>query len=911
MKIDDILKVLLDVTKNDTQEDLIRSRAGLSASEIADKLALLRSNVSADLQRLYKQGLVIKAGTKAIYYYPMEKMKKLTYKDIPVPCSVDSFAELLEEEVASYIPDAFNKMIGREESLQQCVTSAKAAVLYPSTPLNILLLGESGTGKSFFAENIYSFGKQEGIFREDSNFIVFNCADYASNSQLLLSQLFGSAKGAYTGADESRMGLIERADHGVLFLDEVHRLPPEGQEMLFYFIDKKKFRRLGEGNCERFAEVFLIMATTEDPGSHLLGTFMRRIPMVIHMPNMAHKGLHEKFELVCQLLEIEANAIQRNIHIEKTAMMPLLLYQPQGNIGQLKNDIKLAVARSYLEMKNKRKEHLYILKEALSYSVISSLENMDIMDRKAFEVLLHKDEYCIHCNQNTKLRLDTIHPFMERHDEQREDFKTYIDNFSLKLDDKTKLAGFLDEETIEIMSYVHEWLFYNLHILIDETQNVALALYFNSIKGQLHATIDSVHVPYSLPLYEKAVQLVKILETRFSLYFSKQEIIDLTNMLDTIANNQKKDHSYLLFVSSHGDSLATNIANVVNELLSSTCVIPIDMPLTENAKVVTDKIVNILLAYEEKKEVLIFVDMGSLSGMETVIMDKTIHNVSIIPSNNILLVLETARKAIILGKDKYSIINDLIHMNNRMARDFSTVLSRNLSLNNKKIIYTICRSGEGTAHYLERYLKQLLKENDIYDIEVLALSYNDVAKIRRMIMATSKDKEILAIVGNVNPMLEEYPYISIDEILMQHGIERIISYANKDLKIKEDSLGHFNRDIVISVSFDAIDKYLYYLDSKKLMPLITNFINGLESAMQMVIDNKIIMKVIIHMSCMIERIAFQKPLKDVDDDMRHFDKAIIVIVRKELERIESLFSIQIPNAEVLFLLEIFEFSSCL
>lgn len=69
--------------------------------------------------------------------------------------------------------------------------------------------------------------------KDDAPFKSFNCADYYNNPQLLMSQLFGYAKGAFTGADQDHEGLVEKADGGVLLLDEVHRLPPEGQEMLF------------------------------------------------------------------------------------------------------------------------------------------------------------------------------------------------------------------------------------------------------------------------------------------------------------------------------------------------------------------------------------------------------------------------------------------------------------------------------------------------------------------------------------------------------------------------------------------------------------------------------------------------------------------------------------------------------
>ena len=64
---------------------------------------------------------------------------------------------------------------------------------------------------------------------KDYPFVTFNCADYFNNPQLLLSQLFGHVKGAFTGADTDKIGLVEKANGGILFLDEVHRLPPDGQ----------------------------------------------------------------------------------------------------------------------------------------------------------------------------------------------------------------------------------------------------------------------------------------------------------------------------------------------------------------------------------------------------------------------------------------------------------------------------------------------------------------------------------------------------------------------------------------------------------------------------------------------------------------------------------------------------------
>ncbi|MFU0783112.1 MAG: sigma 54-interacting transcriptional regulator [Thermoanaerobacterium thermosaccharolyticum] len=133
---------------------------------------------------------------------------------------------------------SFKEIIGYDGSLKTQISQAKAAILYPPHGLHTLILGPSGVGKSQLAEAMYNFAIESGMLKSDSPFIVFNCADYADNPQLLMSQLFGYVKGAFTGAESSKAGLVEKADGGILFLDEVHRLPSEGQEILFFYLTR-------------------------------------------------------------------------------------------------------------------------------------------------------------------------------------------------------------------------------------------------------------------------------------------------------------------------------------------------------------------------------------------------------------------------------------------------------------------------------------------------------------------------------------------------------------------------------------------------------------------------------------------------------------------------------------------------
>lgn len=139
-------------------------------------------------------------------------------------------------------------MIGHEASLKESIEQIKTALFYPDGGLPVLLTGESGTGKSFLVNIVYQYCLEHDLLPENAPFVTLNCAQYADNPELLTSNLFGYVSGAYTGATQDKVGAFEAADGGLLFLDEVHRLSPEGQEKLFTYLDQGIIYRMGETN---------------------------------------------------------------------------------------------------------------------------------------------------------------------------------------------------------------------------------------------------------------------------------------------------------------------------------------------------------------------------------------------------------------------------------------------------------------------------------------------------------------------------------------------------------------------------------------------------------------------------------------------------------------------------------------
>ena len=162
-----------------------------------------------------------------------------------------------------------------------------------------------------------------------------------------------------------------------MLLDEIHRLPPEGQEMLFLLMDKGVYRRLGETEETRNASILLIGATTEDINSFLLKTFLRRVPMVIKLPSLLERPLKERFQLIKQFFQDEVKHVQAPIKVYKEVIRAFLLYECQGNIGQLKGDIQLTCARGFLDYKTYNKKGIEIDTTLIPEHVYRGLFNIE------------------------------------------------------------------------------------------------------------------------------------------------------------------------------------------------------------------------------------------------------------------------------------------------------------------------------------------------------------------------------------------------------------------------------------------------------------------------------------------------------------------------------------------------------
>jgi DNA-binding NtrC family response regulator len=212
------------------------------------------------------------------------------------------------------------------------------------TTSSVLIQGESGTGKELVARALH-----EASSRRAANLISVNCAAIPEN--LIESELFGHEKGAFTGATNTRTGLIEAADNGTLFLDEIGELPLEAQARLLRVLQEHEIRKVGSVQSQR-VDVRLVAATHRDlkqfvrEGRFREDLFYRINVMPLQIPPLRERG-NDILELAERILVNTCQRLGRSpMQYSADAIQAITTYPWPGNVRELENAVERAAILS-------------------------------------------------------------------------------------------------------------------------------------------------------------------------------------------------------------------------------------------------------------------------------------------------------------------------------------------------------------------------------------------------------------------------------------------------------------------------------------------------------------------------------------------------------------------------------------
>ncbi len=234
----------------------------------------------------------------------------------------------------------------KEYSSMVCANPAMQLVLHQAqraaaASVSVLITGETGTGKEVLANAIHQMGP-----RANKPFIAINCA--AIQSTVLESELFGYEAGAFTSAEKRKLGLMEVADLGILFLDEISSMPVDMQAKLLRAIEEQKFRRVG-GTLEVHVDVQIIAASNRDliaamdKGEFRHDLYYRLKVVDLHLPPLKDRK-EDIPELVGLFIRQNNQRLGVNIQdVTPRAMEALINHPWPGNIRELRNVIERAM----------------------------------------------------------------------------------------------------------------------------------------------------------------------------------------------------------------------------------------------------------------------------------------------------------------------------------------------------------------------------------------------------------------------------------------------------------------------------------------------------------------------------------------------------------------------------------------
>lgn len=890
MKIrDKVYNKLIELNNNSEKN-------GVTANEIATLLTLPRNVVSHYLNELCREGKATKTNTRPVYFYDISAIE------------IESNKESSENKNNN---DPFLKLIGSNGSLKEQVDQCKAAAVYPNKGLPITLTGNSGVGKSFIASIIYEYAIYKKCIKDDAPFVTFNCADYANNPELLSANLFGYKKGAFTGADKDTEGLIEAADRGYLFLDEVHRLSPEGQEKLFLFLDQGKFRRIGETNKWRSANVRFIFATTENLEEVLLDTFKRRIPIFVDIPSLDERTLSERLSMIHNFYYSEAKKIDKDLVICRNVINSLLSINGNGNIGLLKNIIISSCANAYRSNNND--------------SVIE-INLKDLPGKFKNSTHIKKTFY----NENMKIYKDnnieskTLYSDYEENEVIKKEFK----NIFKSLNSLNK--GIIDEEIFTKQSnrYINrilkEMIFNNSHI---EKDILNYELVFNMVENALM----SIQRNYGIKYYGNTTKVLSYV----IILLDKKENEEIKNEFKVYINILKKrlSKSYLLgkkineiientldrrlgdillifltlyfngFISqnknkcngiivAHGFSTASSIASVANSCFEEFIFEPFDMPIDVSTQTVVSRIKEYLENINTENGTIILVDMGSLNEIYKELKNNVNGNVGIINNISTRLALDVASK--IINKENIESIVESSSKNNKTEYRFYEAKTK------KKAIVVTCISGVGTA---EKIREIILKCIGQADIEILARDYNSISSGIKNNQEL-KDYDVRLVISTTPMNIPEVKHMSLQDLISGES-DYILEDVLKDVN-KKKNIEDIKDDMIKFLSLQNILNQLTILNPNKIVDEVSKVVNNYQLALNMNFESDLKLALFIHISMLIERLVLRDEITDhpYEEKFIKENKDFILETNNIFKDILKEYKVSLSTAEIINIYDI-------
>ncbi|MDD8049168.1 MAG: PRD domain-containing protein [Thomasclavelia sp.] len=730
-------KEIVYETLLDYHDDYESTQSGLTTTFLSSKLNMQRSNVSAILNQLVKEGKVIKGKGRPVEYF----------------ISSNSLNQRSNQ--------SFSSLIGYDKSLNNVLKVIQAAVLYPDSKPLIYMVGESGCGYNTLANLTKDFAIQNNILKKGAEVIVLDISYYQEgelNKQLLTDNY------------------IKKAENGLLLIKNANLLSKQTLLRLINYISNTPYK-----------EIVMIQSSENNLDDNGV------INNIVYVPNLPDRGLQERFELICKFFKEEAIKINLKIEVNYGIMQSLLLFPTKGNLRELQGVIKTGIANAYA----KDKESKTIVLEIGDLSPIVRKGLLFVSDNigSLKEVLENNQNYIFDKDTvyHNKIKKDEdIYSYINHNkitsinhisNELQTQINDYLHNISNNINDDI-LRKTVPSKLITLVDNYLNDLSSKLKVVYPKDVTHGLCIHLNNIinnkSHRLRFNNDFIldMIENYNDEYIQTRKFIRSIENEFDVHISGEETVFI--LLTTILPYQQVNvNKVVTLVVTHGKTTASSIVDTAKNLLGTNNIYSFDLKIEDDIDESYNNLKQKVININQGKGIIVIYDMGSIRVMMDSIREETSIDIRVFEMPITLLAMSASK----IADDGSNI--DTVY--NHLLVEYSDV-----SYKRQKSDKTVIVLSDNENDLNEMY-KQIQSINDNYNLEkVLGASKEDVIS---KINSLPKNGKIVGVIGTYDPEIFDVEYINYDDIDFNKTLNNILKEQEFDiLSYLGDQFSTFNKE---------------------------------------------------------------------------------------------------------------------
>lgn len=797
------------------------NKEGITTKEIAEHFNLQRSNVSTLLNELVKEKRLEKTVKRPVKYYMPQRDK-----------------EIMQNHTKEVL-------IGVDGSLSNCMHIAKAAIYYPGRKLNVLVSAKPGCGTTYFVHCMYLFGISADIFKESIPFHKINCRHFKNNTDQLMDILFSPSK-----LEDS---MFAKARGSMLFIDNADLLNAEEKARLADFLENGMLYSLDHTETLDCKDTFLILSCH----TNNVQEFSSKMSMVVHLPDLEERPLHEKLELIHYFFTTEAINASRTFETKRDVIEVLLMNRFEMNVRGLNMAIKRACATACVRAMDDPNETIEVAMYDFDEEIRKNVVRMHNRSDGISELLGTQAMFIYDCHENYKqleddkthdlyeeirnqyselikrgVNQETIHNIIGNHVnslfQQYNYYRSYNDDYDIE-----QLSKIVEPKIINIVSNTID--LYHKEIKKDTKPQLfyGLCLHMNSLlKLHFNGTrVDDdqiVHIVKDYPReYAISSQMATIFKDEFHIELPMEEIVIITLFF---INDDKEEsgHPVLLYIF-HGSGIASSLREVTNTLMHTNNAYAYDLSLDKSTQEAMKDIKDLMERIDQGQGIIVIYDMGSIKSMLDVISQDMHIAIRYICMPITLVGLDIARKCMQENDIDYLYHSTMREMKHMMQIHDST----------REIIITLCYTGEGGAMQLKQYIDQY----SVLGIKTVPLAVSKREDLIQQVMNLQKLYHVHCFVGTYDPKLLGIPFVSMNQIFENkpEDLDKLLMFE----QVKK-------QDVDYAPIYDFLKQHFKHVSVDKLKTILPSIIDELSIVYPL--DSEQRTGLFIHIASMIENV---------------------------------------------------------